>query len=288
MVRKRYLPFKFAFVKDARLEYFKEYYSGFSHELSVIRKDFDPYAPLPSNTIFRNEEGNPVDNIVNTEVGVKLRFAYKEKFLEGDYYRVSLGSKYPIVSLRLGLGIKNLMNSGYEYQKLTLSVSDMLHIPHLGTLRYNFFAGKHWGVLPYPLLEVHPGNDFYYYSPHAFSMMNRFEFLSDTYAGLMFEHNIGGGLFTYVPLLKKAKFRQFWTLKTAIGQLSKENKALNLDKGFEFKTLESTPYVELGTGVDNIFQLFRVDFVWRVAPSPGVNEPLDRRFGIFGSFRVNF
>ncbi|MGC4079335.1 MAG: DUF5686 family protein [Rubrivivax sp.] len=288
MLRKRYLPFKLAFVKDLRAEYYKEYFNGFSHELSLLRKDFNPYDPLPSAGIFQDNNGQTIDHVTNTEIGIRLRFAYKEKFLEGDYYRLSLGSKYPIVSLRYAVGLKGVLGSDYGYHKLTMNVSDILHLPHLGTISYNVFAGKHFGVLPYPLLEVHPGNDYYYYSPYAFSMMNRFEFLSDTYAGFMFEHNIGSGLFGYVPLLKRVKLRQFWTLKSAIGSLSPENKSLNLNKGFEFKTLQSSPYVEIGTGVDNIFQLFRIDFVWRVAPHPLANEPLENRFGIFGSFRVGF
>ena len=36
-------------------------------------------------------------SLSNTEFGIKLRYAYKEKFLEGDYLRASLGSKYPII-----------------------------------------------------------------------------------------------------------------------------------------------------------------------------------------------
>jgi hypothetical protein len=288
LVRKRYLPFKLAFVKDARFEHYKEYFNGFSHEFTFLRKEFTPYAPLPAATIFKNEDGSSSNSVINTEVGLKLRFAYKERFLEGDYYRLSIGTKYPVVSVRLAFGLKNVLNSGYEYQKLSINVSDHLKLPHLGSITYNVFAGKHFGKLPYPLLEVHPGNDFYYYNQYAFSMMNRFEFISDTYAGFMFEHNIGGGLFNYVPLLKKVKLRQFWTLKSAIGRLSEENKALNLNQGFDFKTLQGSPYLEIGTGVDNIFQLFRVDFVWRVAPAPLANEPLEKRFGIFGSFRVSF
>ena len=46
-------------------------------------------------------------------------------------------------------------------------------------------------------------------------------------------------------------------------------------------------YLELGTGVDNIFKFFRIDFVWRVAPKPIANESINR-FGIFGSFRFTF
>lgn len=288
MVRKRYLPYKVAFVKDLRLEHYKEYFNGFSHEVSLLHKEFDPYSPLPSLGIFTNDKGLPSATVTNTEVGIRIRFAYKERFLEGDYYRFSLGSKYPIVSLRLALGLKGIWNSGYDYQKLTLNISDIVKVPHFGTITYNLFAGKHFGTLPYPLLEIHPGNDFYYYSPFAFSMMNRFEFISDQYAGLMFEHNIGGGLFNYIPLLKRAKLRQFWTAKTAIGSLTKANQALNMNKGFDFKTLASNPYLEIGTGIDNIFQLFRIDFVWRVTPGALPNEPAEKHFGIFGSFKVGF
>lgn len=287
-IRKNYVPFKLAFVKDFRFEHYKEYFSGFSHEETFIHKDFNPYAPLPSTTIFQNADGTPAPNVVNTEVGIKLRFAYKEKFLEGDYYRLSLGSRYPIVSLQMSFGLKGILNSGYEYQKIRLNIADVFKVPHLGTFTYNVFAGKVFGTLPYPLLEIHPGNDFYYYSPFAFSMMNRFEFLSDQYAGVMFEHNIGGGIFNYIPLIKKAKLRQFWTAKTAIGSLSSTNQLLNLNKGFNFNTLKGSQYLEIGTGIDNIFQLFRIDFVWRVTPSGLPNEPIEKRFGIFGSFKVGF
>lgn len=288
LVRKRYLPWKLAFVKDARFEHFKEYYSGFSHEITLLHKEFQPYAPLPYEGIFSDAKGNPTNQVINSEVGIHFRYAYKERFLSGNYYRLSLGSKYPIVSLRIAMGLKNVWNGAYEYQKVRINVSDNVKVPHAGSIYYNVFAGKHFGELPYPLLEIHPGNDYYYYNQYAFSMMNRFEFISDEYAGLMFEHNIGGGLFNYVPLLKKLKFRQFWTLKAAVGSLSKENEALNMGKGFEFHTLHGNPYVELGTGVDNIFQLFRIDFVWRVTPNALPNEPKEKYFGIFGSFRVTF
>lgn len=288
IVRKKYLPFKLAFVKDLRLEHYKEYFNGFSHELSLVRKSFAPYNPLPYYGIFQDANGNASQVANNTEINLRLRFAYKEKFLEGDYYRISVGTKYPVVALRYSIGLKGFLQGAYNYHKLSLNISDNIKLPHLGTLSYNIFGGKIWGTLPYPLLEIHPGNDYYYYNQYAFSMMNRFEFISDIYTGVMIEHNMGGALFNYAPLLKKAKLRQFWTLKTVLGALSPANQNLNLNKGFQFKTLASSPYLEIGTGVDNIFQLFRVDFVWRVIPSPGANEPLEKRFGIFGSFRVGF
>lgn len=288
IVRKANIPWKLAFSNEQRLEFYKEYYSGFSHQLILLHKDFDPYDPLPTAGIFYDGDGMPSNKVTTTEAGVRLRFAYKEKFLEGNYYRFSLGSKYPIVEARMAVGIKNVLNSGYEYKKVSISVADNIKIAPLGSLYYNVFAGKYFGTLPYPLLEIHPGNEFHYYNKYAFNMMNRFEFISDSYVGLNLEHNIGGGIFNYIPYVKKLKLRQFWTGKILYGSMSDANKTLNLNKGYPFRTLEKDPYIELGTGISNIFQIFRIDFVWRVSPKLLPNESHDKYFGIFGSVRFNF
>jgi hypothetical protein len=118
--------------------------------------------------------------------------------------------------------------------------------------------------------------------------MNKYEFISDQYAGFSIEHNIGGGIFNYIPYLRRAKLRQFWTAKGVIGSLSDANQQLNLNKGYDFHTLQGNPYIELGTGIDNILELFRIDFVWRVTPKPQPNEDKGRYFGIFGSVHFQF
>ena len=286
--RKSNIPWKLSFVDEARLEWYKEYYGGFSHMITLLHREFDPYDPLPSTKVFRDDAGLPSENVVNTEVNLRLRFAYKEKFLEGNYYRFSLGTDFPVIDIRYGIGIKNVWNSGYEYHKIIGSISDYLKVAPLGTLYYNIFAGKYFGTLPYPLLEIHPGNEFHYYNKYAFNMMNRFEFISDQYAGINLEHNIGGGVFNYIPYLKKLKMRQFWTAKVLYGDLNDENKKLNLDKGYTFRTLDKTPYIEVGTGIANILQVFRIDFVWRVSPKLLPGETEEKYFGIFGSLRFNF
>ncbi|WP_423736566.1 hypothetical protein [Chitinophaga caseinilytica] len=100
-------------------------------------------------------------------------------------------------------------------------------------------------------------------------MMNRYEFISDQYAGFNLEHTLGSGIFNYIPLVRKLKFRQFWTAKGVIGSLSDKNRALNLQTNYPFKgTLQGKSLVEVGTGVENILKFIRVDFVWRVAPKP--------------------
>ena len=115
--------------------------------------------------------------------------------------------------------------------------------------------------------------------------MNKYEFLSDKYLGLSLEHNFGNGLFKYIGLTRKMKLRQFWNMKAITGSLSDKNKTLNFVGNYPFKALDNKFYLEAGTGIDNIFKMFRLDFVWRLAPTP-LPSNQSSRFGVFGSFHV--
>ncbi len=288
LFRKPGVPWKLAFTDESRVEFYKEYFNGFSHKLTFHHKEFAPDTLLPSTTIFTDASGNPATSVISTDATLTLRFAYKERFLEGQYLRISLGSKYPILQLDATTSMNGVWNNVYDYQKIKFSISDHINIAPFGSIYYNLFAGKYFGTLPYPLLEIHPGNEYLYYNKYAFEMMNKYEFISDQYVGFNFEHTIGGGIFNHIPKLRNLKLRQFWTAKGVVGSLSDANQALNLNKGFAFRTLQGNPYMELGTGVENIFQLFRIDFVWRVTPQPLPGESKEKYFGIFGSVKFNF
>ncbi len=284
-IRKPNIPLKFMQIDEKKIEYLKSWDNGFSFTLGMIHKQYDPLRNLPPKSIFPSTTGDPLNN---TEVSVRLRFAYLEKFLESYFYRTSLGSLYPITEFRFAKGISGVLNSNYNYSKVYLSISDYVKIAPLGSLYYNFFGGKIYGNLPYMLLEVHPGNEIYYYNKYAFNLMNRYEYISDQYAGFNVEHNIGNGLFRYIPITRKLKFRQFWSAKGLIGKMSDANYELNVNNPYNsFQTLNGKTYIEVGTGVDNILKVFRVDFVWRLAPRPLPVEKI-KRFGIFGSFRLAF
>lgn len=283
-IRKPNVNRKFIQTKDIRFEIFKEWgKGGFSTELFTAHRQFFPLQNLPFRTSFPVKNGSPLTSF---EVALKLRFAYLEQFFEGDYFRYSLGTAYPIVELMAAQGIPGIANSAYTYTKLSLSVRDKMKISPYGSFSYRVYGGKIFGTLPFTFLENHSGNDIYYYNPNVYNLMNRFEYLSDQYAGVLLEHNIGSGLFRFIPLTRKLKWRQFWTAKTLWGSLSDANKQLN-NQNNNFKTLNNTTYAEVGTGIDNIFKLLRVDFIWRLTPNPP-NSPKTSRFGIFGSFQFQF
>ena len=267
-IRKSGVPIKFLFTKEARVDYFKEWHSGFSVLLNASSKQYDPLRNLPSKTAYPAESGNVFNNF---ETSIQFRFAYLEKFFETYFYRYSLGSPYPIGEIKFSKGISGILNSSYNYTKVSGGISDLVNIPPYGTFYYNVFAGKTFGTLPFMLLDVAPGNEIYYYNRYAYSLLNRWEYVHDKYFGFGVEHNFGAGLFRFIPFTRKLKFRQFWTAKGLWGSLSDANTAYNTTPGYTFSSLNGKTYMEVGTGVDNILKFFRLDFVWRVLPMDNPN-----------------
>jgi hypothetical protein len=282
-IRKPNITRKFLQTEDLRFEVFHELGKGFSTEWFISNRKYDPLQNLPLKTIFPVKDGESLNTF---EVALKLRFAYLEQFVEGDFFRYTLGTKYPIAEVILAKGFKGVLNSAYDYYKVGASIRDYMKISPYGSLSYKIYAAKIFGTLPFTFLENHPGNDIYYYSSGSYNLMNRFEYLSDQYAGINVEHNIGSGIFRYASLTRKLKWRQFWNAKAVWGSLNEKNTALNNAAG-NFKTLNNATYLEAGTGIDNIFKIFRLDFTWRILPRP-LPENKVSRFGIFGSFQFQF
>jgi hypothetical protein len=285
-VRKSGIPIKFLNLEEQKLEVFKEWHSGFSVTLTADRKLYNPLLNLPPKEIYLGTTGEPLNTF---EASVNFRFAYLEKFFESTFYRTSLGSDYPIGDIKITRGIPGVLNSSYQYTKIFIGISDYVKIPPYGSIYYNIFGGGTYSSnpLPFPMLNVAPGNETFYYNQYAFSLMNKFQYLQDRYLGINFEHNIGNGLFRFIPLTRKWKFRQFWTLKTLWGNISDANQQYNNSPSYTFESLSGKTYMELGTGVDNIFKVFRLDLIWRLLPRP-LPSNQQQRFGVFGSFHLAF
>ncbi|MBC7651384.1 MAG: carboxypeptidase-like regulatory domain-containing protein, partial [Deinococcales bacterium] len=117
--------------------------------------------------------------------------------------------------------------------------------------------------------------------------------ISDFYGGFNIEHNFEKKLLNLAPFLRKTKMRQFWNVKAVWGDLSRRNRAFNRLEftNYRLKTFRGKPYIEIGTGLDNIFRFFRVDLVWRLDPNftiPPASALANnvKYFGVFGSFRL--
>jgi hypothetical protein len=115
--------------------------------------------------------------------------------------------------------------------------------------------------------------------------MNYLEFVTDHYAGINITHAFNGFFLNKIPLIEHLKWREFISFKAIYGGLRNENNPLysanlyNLPPALGNANgtypLGSTPYVEAGVGIGNIFKLLRVD--------PGVNQ-----YGIKFSINPDF
>ena len=281
-LRKPNIPYKYQQITEKKIEYYAETYNGFGFGLTASSRQYEALLNLPPATLYPSKNNDPFNTF---ETVLRIRYAYQERTFEDNFNRYSLGSEYPIIDLRYTHGFPGVFGSNYKYDKVEVSLSDYLSISPYGNLYYNVFAGKTYGTLPYQMLSMLPGNDWYYYSKYSFNLMNRFQYLTDRYAGFSVQHNVGSGLFRYMKLTRKLKLRQFWEAKGIVGNLSDANYKLNFVGSHTFQTLNNKMYLEIGTGVDNIFKFFAVDFIWRVLPTP-LPEVRSQRFGIFFGFSI--
>ena len=253
--------YKLTMVDQYNLEFEREWFQGFSNTLTLRTQSVFSTEHVPF--ISHDNRGNEIQNrsITSTEITLSTHFAYREKFLLGKFERSSLGSIYPTLDLDLTYAPKGVFNSDYEYYKINLQISDKVEINPLGYLRYRLIGGKIFGELPYPLLELHEGNETYAYDPYAFNMMNYYEFVSDEYLILWAEHHFQGFFFNRIPLLRWLKLREVVNTKILIGNLSDKNRSvMNFPDGLSPLT---KPYIEAGVGIENLFNLIRIDAMWR-------------------------
>ncbi len=283
LLRRPNIPFKFLQFTQKKLEFFHENNKGLQLTWGIAEKQYDPLLNLPRIYNTNISGGNWMHAV---EASVGLRFAYQERYIESNFSRFGFGSLYPVVELKYTKALEGALGSPNGYQKLNFSVNDYLPITPFGNIYYSVFAGKTWGKTSYPFLDIMPGNEMSYYNKYAFNLMQRYEFISDEFIGLNIEHKIGKGVLRYLPLLKKTKWRQFWSAKAVVGGLSDANYQMNFIGVHPFNSLKSKPYAEVGTGIENIAKFFRVDFVWRLT-HPQLQTATPSSFGIFGSFRVS-
>lgn len=271
---RRNVPQKLTNFETASVGYERDWKLGLSNKLYVARKSINP---LFNYYYFDNNNSEPTTTLNTTEIQLNTRFAYKEKFLSGEFERISTGSDYPIINLTYTAGLKGVLNSNVGYQRLEMSIYDWFYVGSLGYTSYYFRAGKVWGDVPFLLLENYPGNETFFFNTYSFNRLNEYEFTSDAYANLFVTHHFEGLFFNKIPLLRKLKFREVITGKVGVGSLSTQNKARNTDATgthHQFDDLLDEwqiqtpsfkkPYVEAGVGIENILRFFRIDAVWRL------------------------
>lgn len=259
-----------------------DWFTGLNQKLSVTWLRYHDTGTLRFGEKDPNTQqiGNYLNSFTKFEIKLETTFSFGIKYIPGRQKRRPIRGKYPSVKLTYAAGIKGVLGSDYAYHNLRLSITDRVYIKPLGYGDYEISMGKIFGTLAYPLMEIHPGNDTYQMDPSAFNMMNYFEFISDQFVAFRYEHHFEGFFFNKIPLLKNLKWREVLGVRMVAGSISQKNRdymALppNTYELRDQRTGKYIPYVEINAGIENIFNLLRVDFLWRLTHrhGPDPNNP---------------
>lgn len=277
-------------IESFRIFYNKDWNMGLSTELEAQKRTLSPRGSLEYLKNSENGNTREVGGISTTEISLYTHYAFKERYYTTSYQRFSLGSNYPVLDLNYTYGFDDLLGSDHGYQKLLGRVSHQVRIGYPGTFEYQLEAGKYWGSLPYPLLELHDGNETYFLNTDAFNMMNYYEFVSDEYMSLFLTHHFEGLFFNRIPLLRELKLRSVISGKALIGSFkdANRNKMVLPDNLYTIQSEGDPfekPYLEASVGIENILTFLRVDAVWRLSH---LDHPNISPFGVRATVQFGF
>lgn len=224
-------------------------------------------------------DGSDLDfeNFTFTELGLNLRFAFAEKIVRVMGTEIST-SRFPLIYLSLRKGLKDIWQGEFNFQKIALSVEDNFRTRGFGKTSIRVEAGLANGKLPYNRLFAASGigRGFQFLEiDNSFQTMDIYEFLSDRFVHLFFEHNFE------TLLLKYKNFKPEFSIVQNIGFGSLKNS--DLHKGFDFKTMEKG-FFESGLRIDNLFRFNYLNIMYA-----GIGGGIYYRMGeyAFSTFEEN-
>ena len=179
-----------------------------------------------------------------SEIGIKLRYAYNEKYMQTLRARYTLGTNYPILYANFTKGT-NWFNGEYEYTKIEARASKTFKTKSLGKTKITLVGGLADGNIPISKLYNGHGS----YQPFSFEAENSFgtmrmgEFYSDRFFSVFFKHDFG-------YLFKTELFSPKLAIVNNYGIATLSNKQNHFDT-IELKSYDKG-YYECGLMLNNI------------------------------------
>lgn len=297
------IPYKIVGVRELKLNYFKETNFGYSITAGFANRFYKPLGKFEFNYATNGNDlrkNQTLQSFTTTEFSFTNRFALQEKFISGEFNRTSLGSKYPVLVLRYTLGLKRWAKGDFNYHKLSFAMDDVQPCGPLGRLYWRIEVGKTFGRVPFLLLYTPDVSENYIYNWSGFNTSRQYEFVMDRYINILINHHFSGLLFNRIPGIRKLKWRESFQLRMLWGDMTAANRSANFYNALDnssvatmvkFKTPNKVPFIEIGTGIENIFKVFRVDVFWRVTHQDKRGSPFSFRYGNFGvrlGFQLQF
>ncbi len=222
-------------------------------------------------------------DVKQSEVNFQVELTPKRKMIGFGVERNVVDSPFSRFYVNYSHGFKGLLGSDFDYDKLQLYYKQPIIIGPLGRSNITLELGKTFGTIPLGLMSVIPGNQSYFTIENTFSNLNFYEFVTDQYATMQWEHNFQGRLFARIPFMRKLNWREIIGARGVYGTITDANRAINAS-GLTYTAPENM-YWEYSAGIGNIFKVFRIDFTWR---GNYLNAPDAQKFSVKGAFGFYF
>ncbi len=252
--------------------------------ISSTFKTLKSAAPELFNVDYIDENGNIQSNINQVDVNFAVQYTPKRvPWGFGVDRGVSNEGRYATLFFSYTRGLKNVFNSDFNYNKFQFYYEQPFQIGVFGRLRSTLEIGKTFNPVPLLLLNIVPGNQTYFTSRKLFDLLDYYEFVTDQYVSLHFEHNFNGRLFAKIPFLRKLQWREIVGIRGVIGSISQEN--IDINASDVTYVAPEKLYWEYHFGIGNIFKIFRIDFEYRGSYR---NVPNATNFAVKGGFGFYF
>ena len=282
-----------SYIRDATLTYELETPVGFSMQAMARLRNDEPAGGVLQ--YWKNDGKTPgvwdetntlIKDITTTELGISLRYAPGETFVNTKQRRVPVSLDAPQFTLSHTLGVKGVLGGEYNFNLTEASIRKRFWFGSWGKLDVTLRAGAQWNKVPFPLLNL-PMANLSYITQHneSFNLINNMEFLNDRYGSLALTYDMNGKLFNRIPLIKKLKWREIFRIRGLYGTLTDKNNPYKSHDSDLFLfpmrngqptsfVMGKTPYVEASVGIYNIFKLLHIEYVRRLTYTdiPGVKK----------------
>ncbi len=198
----------------------------------------DPTDPLNEAPAFSENEA----------LKISLTFTYiiRQQYISVPEKSV-LGSNYPSIGISYIKGINGVLGSDVNFDFLRLSIEGNLKLGLFGRLQYRALYGTFLNNRGMEFMDYHHFNGyrtiFGKFRLNAFQLPDYYTYSTNrSYVEAFAEHHFNGFIFNKLPLIRKSGVRAVAGIRY-------------------FTPAFETNYFEINAGIENIFNIFRIDFV---------------------------
>ena len=233
--------------------------------------------------------GNMTFTPLSAELGTSVKFRTTELKAELEYSpgalytnskqrRLKVNREAPIFILSHTIGLKNFLGGDYGYNYTEASLFKRIWLSSWGRIDFYTRAGVQWNQVPFPLLCMPAANLSILSHKQMFNLLTNMEFLNDRFWSVDLNWDMQGKILNRIPLIKKARLREYLGVKMLWGGLSdKNNPYLAQNAGSpvlmyfpdeSYIMNPRVPYWEISAGVRGILRFFQIEYVRRMNYNP--------------------